>query len=224
MRTLNVKRVVILLVVVVVIAGSTHLLHSYQLQRNSATFKTQATAAWDDHPRRVADAVRLMRVYLALAPKDYEAREQLGSWYFESGRPSNASLTLEELLRVLDKQVPPDPARVQAVRRKLIEAYMAQARCEDAVYYLEMLKQEVPGDVQRIALAGEMPDYPGENKRPRRRPGDPFHGNCQLPDRVDLYYQKAMTLRFPPVENVPEAEKCMAEMIAYWEKRSLPQG
>ena len=35
MRTLNVKLAVVLLVVVIVVAGSTHLLHSYQLQRNS---------------------------------------------------------------------------------------------------------------------------------------------------------------------------------------------
>src|SRR5271157_4117446 len=136
MRTLNVKRAVILLVVVIVVAGSTHLLHSYQLQRKPASYKTQATAAWQDNPRRAAEAFQLMRAYLGLEPKDYEAREELGQWYFESGRFTNASSTLEELLRALEKRDPPDVAKMQAVRWKLINSAMAQRRCADAVYHL----------------------------------------------------------------------------------------
>ena len=64
MRTLNVKLTVILLVGLILVAGSAHLLHSYQVQRNASSFKVQAKAAWNDDPRRAAEAVRLMRTYL----------------------------------------------------------------------------------------------------------------------------------------------------------------
>ena len=224
MRTLNVKRVVILLVVVVVIAGSAHLLHSYQLVRNSLSFKNQAETAWNDNPRRVADAVRLMSIYRALAPKDYDAGEQLGFWYFESGRPGNAIKTLEEVLRELEKQVPPDEEKVLAVRRKLIEAYMAQGRCKDAVEYLEVLKKQVPGDVDVLCSLGKCLINLGKLNGPDGALENLSTAIAKAPDRIDIYYQKAMTLRNPPVENVPEAEKCMDEMIAYWEKDPLPHG
>ena len=106
MRTLNVKRLVVFLVVVIVVAGSAHLLHSYQVQRNSPTFKNQAEAAWNDGPKRVRDALRLMNAYLGLAPHDYEAREELGGWLFDVGQFAATSTTLEELLRSLEKQDP----------------------------------------------------------------------------------------------------------------------
>ena len=64
MRTLNVRRTVVFLIVAIVVAGSAHLLHSYQLQRNSTYFKIQAEAAWNDNPRRILDALGLMRVYI----------------------------------------------------------------------------------------------------------------------------------------------------------------
>ena len=50
MRTLNVKAAVILAIVVVVVAGSTHLLHSFQVVRHSSTLKDNAVAAWDATP------------------------------------------------------------------------------------------------------------------------------------------------------------------------------
>ena len=84
MRTLNVKRTVILLVAVIVVAGSAHLLHSFQLQRNSSSFKTQAEAAWND--KRDHGRPALMWAYLLLKPQDFEAREEFGSWFLASGR------------------------------------------------------------------------------------------------------------------------------------------
>ena len=87
MQTLNVKRTLIFLAVVIIVAGSAHLLHSYQLKRHSSTFKTQALAAWNDNPRRDVDALKLMWAYVLLKPQDYEAREELGFTPGETGRP-----------------------------------------------------------------------------------------------------------------------------------------
>ncbi|MGO9110050.1 MAG: tetratricopeptide repeat protein [Thermoguttaceae bacterium] len=220
MRTLNVKRTVILLVVVIVVAGSTQLLHSYQLRRNSALIKKQATEAWKDkdNPSRVSDAIKLMNAYLVLEPKDYEAREELGQWYAESGRFANASSTLEELLRVFEKQNPPNLPKMQEVRRKLIEAAMAQGRCGDAVYHLEILKHELPDDVDVLYELGKCQINLGKLEGENGALANLSAAIAKAPDRVDIYYQKAMTLRNPPVQKQPEAEKCMAEMITYWEK------
>ncbi len=198
MWTLNVKRTVIFLVVVIVIVGSAHLLHSYQVWRNSSTFKAQAEAAWNDTPRRPSDSVQMMKVYLLLEPRDYEAREELGFWYLSAGAFSSASATLEELVRTLEKQDPPDVPVIQRVRRKAIDAAMAQGRCQDAVYHLEILKKELPDDADVLNLLGKC-------KVTLRREDDAvknFSEAIQLrPERVDIYHNKAMTLRFSPAQN-----------------------
>ena len=97
---------------------------------------------------------------------------------------------------------------------------MAQGRCADAVYHLEILKKELPDDVDVCDRLGKCQITLGQEERGHR---ELFRSDPLKPDRVDIYYNKAMALRFPPVENLPEAEKCMAEMIAYWEK-SRDQG
>lgn len=156
MPTLNVKLMVVCLCVVIVIAGSAHFLHSYQLQRHSTLFKTQAEAAWRDIPQRdAADAITLMNAYLRLQPNDFEAREELGFWLIVSGRFSRASAILEELARALEKQTSPDLPVIQRVRRKLIDAYLPQGRCADAAYHLEVLKKELPGDADVLNMLGK---------------------------------------------------------------------
>ena len=154
MRTLNLKRAAILLVAVIAVAGSAHLLHSFQLQRNSAVFKNQAEAAWNDH--RITEALQMMRDYLRVAPSDLEAREELGIWYDKSGRFSLASATLEELLRTLEtppdprtleKQTPPDLPTIQRLRWKLVDLDMNHlSRPGDALDYLKKLADELPDD------------------------------------------------------------------------------
>ncbi len=218
MRTLNVKLAVILVVVIVVVSGSAHLLHSYQVQRHSTSFKTQATAAWNDNPRRVPDALRLMQAYVHLVPQDYEASEQLGFWYFESGKTTNAVLTLEELMRGLEKQNPPDAAKMREVRWELIKSYMAQGRLVDAKYYLEMLKKEPPVDVEVLFALGKCLISLKEFDGPDGALANLSAALAKAPDNVDIYVKKAMTLRFSPMHNGADADKCMAEMIAYWNK------
>ena len=213
MRTLNVRRTIVLLIVVIVVAGSTHLLHSVQVQRNSSSYKIQAEAAWNDKPRRLLDAIVLMRVYLILEPKDYKAREELGFWYIGCGQFPAATGILEELLRVLEKQTPPDVPWIQRVRRKAIDAALGQPPdgISSAVFHLEILKKELPRDVGVLNMLGKCKITLGREADAIKN----FSEAIQLaPDRVDIYYNKAMALRFPPVQQLPEAEKCMAEMIA----------
>ncbi len=124
MRFLNVKATVIFLVVVIVVVGGTALLHSYQITRHSSTFYDMAVAAWNDKPRRDADAFQSMKDYLALKPTDFKARQELGGWLAESGRFKAAADVLEELVRALEKQVPPDQKLVDEVHRKLVMIWM----------------------------------------------------------------------------------------------------
>ncbi|MGA2255636.1 MAG: tetratricopeptide repeat protein, partial [Thermoguttaceae bacterium] len=215
MRTLNVKRIVVLLVVVIVVAGSAHLLHSYQVQRSASTLKNQAQVAWNENPRRNLDAVQLMRAYLVLQPHDYEAREDFGIWLAESRQFPAASVTLEELLRSLEKQNPPDAATIQKVRRELIwSVYMApgQARCSDAVTHLKALRDELPDDVDVLYLLGTCQFRLGQLDDADKS----FSAAIKLrPDRVDVYVFEVKTLLAQQKQR--EAEQCMANMIAYWE-------
>ena len=211
MQKLNIRRAVVLLVAVIVVAGSTHLLHSFQLQRNSLSFKNQARAAWNAEPKRVLEAITLMRVYLGLEPADFEAREELGSWYAGSGHFSTASILWEELVRTLDRQDPKDVVTIQRVRRKVIEAAVAQGRCTDAVVHLDILKRELPGDVDVLNLLGKCKISLGQEAEAINNFSEAI---ALRPDRVDIWYNKAMALRFPPIQKLAEAEKCMVDMIA----------
>ncbi len=219
MRTLNVKLTAVVLVVVIVLAGGTHLLHSYQLQRKSSLFKTQAEAAWNDAPKRYSDAVSMMKVYLRLVPQDYDAREKLGTWYIESGRLGAAYTTLEELVRALERQDPKDDATIetiQRVRRRLIDAFMAQGQFLDAVHHLTELKRDLPTDVGVLTRLGKCYISLGQEKEALANFSEAI---AVRPERFDIYYDKAMALLFSPEgKKQAEAEKCMAEMIAYWEK------
>ena len=164
MRTLNFRLTAVLFVVVTVIVGSTHWLHSYQLQRKSSSFKIQAEAAWNATPMRYSDAVALMASYLRLRPDDCEAREELGAWYLALHKLDTASKMLEELVRALEKQNPPDVAAIQRVRWKLIDTDMQQGRCGDALYHLDVLAKELPSERAGLEPAREVPDQPGARR------------------------------------------------------------
>ena len=199
-------------------------MHSYQVWRHSTTFKAQAEAAWNANPRRLVDAIQMMRAYLRLEPRDYEAREELGFWYLSSGAFSAASTTLEELMRTLEKQNPPDVPAIQRVRRKLVDTALAQGRCADAAFHLELLREELPDDVDILNRLGKCKVTLGREEDAIQN----FSEAIRLkPERVDIYYNKAMALRFSSVPKLPQAEKCMAEMVAYWDdpnrrKRTTP--
>lgn len=128
MRTVNVKAAVILLIVVVVVVGSTHLLHSYQLSRHSATLHDMAVAAWNDTPRRDLDALQWMKDYLGFKPKDYPAIQEYCGWLIQSGRVNAAANTLEELVRKLEneKEDSPDRKMLPEVHRQLAVLWLDQ--------------------------------------------------------------------------------------------------
>ena len=155
MWTLNVKRTVIFLVVVIVIVGSASSLAQLPGLAQLIDLQGPGGSRLERYPRRPSDSVQMMKVYLLLEPRDYEAREELGFWYLSAGAFSSASATLEELVRTLEKQDPPDVPVIQRVRRKAIDAAMAQGRCQDAVYHLEILKKELPDDADVLNLLGK---------------------------------------------------------------------
>jgi len=223
MRTLNVRRAIVLFVVTIVIVGSTGLLHSYQLNRHAKKIKQQAEAAWNDNPRRAADAIQAIRSYLVLKPQDYEARETLGCWCFDTAQFPAAMQIMEELVRVLEHQTPRDEeekavirkARLEA-RRKAADAAFRLERYLDAKTHLELLKNELPDDADLLVMLGKCQDRMKEEEEAVKSFTPAIK---QKPDWVEVYIRKANALL--SLNKRAEADQCMAEMIAYWEKPGL---
>ena len=211
MHTLNVKRTVIVLATVVIVAGSTHLLHSYQLQWHSPTFKAKAEAAWNDNPKRVKDALQSMKEYLALQPDDLEALEEMGTWNLECGRFSPASAILEETLRKLEKQTPPSAETMQRVRWKLVKAAQFRGDLTQAIYYLQQLKRDQRKNVEILKLLGQCLVSVGREEGKDGALEIFSQAIERAPDRVDIYYCKAKTLI--SLQKIRAAEDCMTEMI-----------
>ena len=122
---------------------------------------------------------------------------------------------LEELVRALEKQNPPDVAAIQRVRWKLIDTDMQQGRCGDALYHLDVLAKELPSNAQVWNLRGKCLISLAKEEEAIKSFSE---GITQRPDRVNIYANKAMALLYSPVQKKQaEAEKCMAEMIRYWD-------
>ena len=186
MRTFNVKLAVVLLVVVIAVVGSTHLLHSYQLQRKSTWFKNQAETAWTATPRRFADAIASMKVYLRLEPR---LRSEGGNGYVVSRlAPAHpASTTLEELVRALEKQDPPDVAGIQRVRRKLIRAEMDPGTMRGCHLPPGDSPKELPSNVDVLDSLGKCQIM---LMRETEAIANFSEAIGQRPDRMDIYYTR----------------------------------
>lgn len=224
MRTINLKAAVILLIVVVVVACSTHLLHSYQLSRHSLTLHDMAVAAWNDTPRRDMDALRSMRDYLGLKPKDYQAVREYGGWLIESRRLTAAADTLEQLVRNLEneKEDFADRKMLPHVRRQLAILWMdGLHNYSNAAAHLKVLLPEsLLAHPEQISL---------DDADLLRRLGDCYQKQAQYNKaidcykkalaneknkcRVEIYYSLAMTYQYN-LGDLAAAQKCMAEMIA----------
>ena len=219
MQTLNVKAAVISFIVLIVVTGSTHLLHSYQLKRQSATYHELALAAWNDKPRRDADALICMTEYLRQNPKDWAANTEMGFWLGETGRFSAASAKLEEVLRAVPKQGVLDPATITEIHRKLVQLAMALNRFSDAQYHLSYLLKDYPDDskidnegASMLKMLGKCQIALGNDAKAK----ETFQRALKNPKnrgRVDIWYELAMTLQFK-LQDEPAARKVMAEMIA----------
>ena len=159
-----------------------------------------------------------MRAYLLIEQHDTAAREELGSWYLASGNFTKAAGTLEELIRTLEQQDPPDLPRLQAVRRKVVEAYMVRNRFSDAAFHLEILRQQLRAAGQDDAdVLVNLAKCKIKLGREDEAVKDFSDAITLKPERVEIYYYKASALLNTRLQDQPKAEKCMAEMIAYWE-------
>jgi tetratricopeptide (TPR) repeat protein len=230
MRTLNVKAAVILLIVVIAVVGSTHLLHSYQVLRHSSTLYDMAVAAWKETPRRDVDAIQCMRSYLVLKPQDYKAVKELSGWLVETRRYSAAAMTLEELLRGLEKQDPPDMKMLKEVRRQLAFIWMDNLRnLPAAETYLKGLLQDYPLDhpEQLDAEGAELVWRLGDCQRKQGKEREAIAcykqalANDKNKCRVDIYYDLAMTMLFNE-RDAAAARRYMAEMIAVKQNAESP--
>ncbi len=236
MRFLNVKATVIFLIAVIVVVGGTHLLHSYQISRHSSTFHDMAVAAWNDKPRRDADAFQCMKDYLALKPTDFKARQELGGWLAESGRFNASADVLEELVRALEKQDPPDKTMLDEVHRSLIVVWMDDLHNQPAAEsHLRALLQpyvNVPPeqiDAEGANLLWRLGDclrkqHKDEKNEEAIKSYKMALANDANKGRVDIYCDLAMTYQFGPDKDkgVTEARKCMADMIAAKQNADSP--
>ena len=149
MRTLNVKAAVILLIVAIFVVVSTALLHNYQLLRASSRERSRT---WPlrrgTRPRaRDVDAIQGMRAYLVLRPNDYDAIQKLGGWLIEAKRFGLAANTLEELMRGLEKQDPPDAKMIAEVHQQLAGLWIEKLGNPSAAeQHLPALLQNYPAD------------------------------------------------------------------------------
>jgi tetratricopeptide (TPR) repeat protein len=235
MRSLNVNAAVILLVVVIVLAGGTALLHSYQITRHSSTFYDMAKAAWNNKPRREADAFQSMKDYLALKPTDFKARQELGDWLVESGHFKSASDVLEELIRTLEKQDTPDTKLINEVHRKLVDIFIDhfhdnQAALQAAESHLKALLEAYPPDHPEKMDGEGATLYMrlGDCQRKQHKDDEAIDSykfalsNDANKDRVDIWLDLAMTYQYGLVKKMTEAQKCMADMIAVKQNAESP--
>ncbi len=222
MRTLNVKAAVILVIVVIIVAGSTHLLHSFQVFRHSSTLKDRAVAAWNEKPRRDEDALRYMKDYLGFQPKDFEAVQRYADWLVEVNRCGPAAMTLEELVRNLEKEEPPDAKLLSEVRRRLAAIWMDKLQnWRAAQAHLKVLLQNYPVNhpEQLDSEGAELVWRLGYCYSKQAKDKDAIDcykralANDANKGHVEYYYHMACTLLYLQ-GNVDAARKCMADMIA----------
>ena len=231
MRFLNLKAAIIFLVVVIVLAGGTALLHTYQIGRHSSTFHETAVAAWNDKPRRDADAFQSMKDYLALKPTDFKARQELGGWLAESGRFKACADVLEELARALDKQDPPDKEFLNEVNRTLVVIWMDDLHNQSAAEaHLKALLQPYPLDhpEQIDAEGANLLWRLGVCQRKQGKEDEAIENfkkaiaNDANKGRVDIYGDLATTYQYGLVKRLGDARKCMADMIAVKQNAESP--
>ena len=230
MRTLNVKAAVILLIVAIFVVVSTALLHNYQLLRRSSTLKDLAIAAWNETPRRDVDAIQGMRAYLVLRPNDYDAIQKLGGWLIEAKRFGLAANTLEELMRGLEKQDPPDAKMIAEVHQQLAGLWMEKLGNPSAAeQHLAALLQNYPADhPEQLDSEGAMLLLRlGDCYRQQGKVDKAIEcymkakANDKNKCYVDIYYHLARLFQYDK-QNIKSAQDCMAEMIAAKQNAESP--
>ncbi len=164
MPTLNVRLAAILLVCLAVVGGGVHLLHGYQIGRQSQALKRASERAEENHKadlakaaaatkaeekaadrtdaaKNLVDAIRLLRDYASLNRRDVGAELHLATLYVEAGQLRGAFDAFEDGLRHVDDAQPPLTAEeISAVRWKLVkEVAIRIGRLPDAQEHLDVL-------------------------------------------------------------------------------------
>lgn len=128
---MNLRLLFGLLLAVVLLAGLTHLLHSYQIDRNSLSLRNKAYEAHEnDQPD---DAIRHLTRYLSFRPHDVEALAMLGQWSDETARSPQTRL---QAFFWIDQALRADQQH-DDLRRRAIRLAVKLGRYQDALAHLK---------------------------------------------------------------------------------------
>ena len=202
-RRVRVGLVAVLIVVTVLLGSGIHLLHAYQVRRNSAAFIELANQA--EKEGDLAKSADYLRRYIALNPDDIEQLARLELMRADLAETPRAKLQATfRLAAVLRKA----PDRLD-VRRKRAELLLEIGRYADALEQLQHLLEVMPDDPELYRMlarahAGRA-DFPAAVLAYRKA--------IELePDDFDSYERLIGILR-DRLEQPDEAEKAVSEML-----------
>ena len=143
---LNVKLLIFLAIGSIVFVGSVHLLHGYQVRRNSGSSLARAIEAMDNEDFREASGY--YRQYTALKPDDEQGL--IGYANSTADLAESGDATFEEislaysLLETTIRELPEN----DALRRRMVDFLMkfARSRLNDAIEHLQLLLRSSPSD------------------------------------------------------------------------------
>ena len=200
MRTLNLRVLALLFVAGLAVAGATHVVHGFQVQRNANTLLREARRAQEAD--RSWDAVDYLRRYLALVPADTDAMAELGLLLADLNARGQALQSLEQVLRR-------EPDRME-VRRRLVELAIEIRRYADARNHLEEhLLKSSPNDGELLDLLGQCQAAEGYDEQAVLS----FRSAIEyVPDQLESYARLAVVLE-TRLERSDQAAAVMDRMI-----------
>src|SRR6266700_1328405 len=146
---LNRKVLLLLLVGTLLLGGGIHLLHGFQVRRNTPALLAQAEKLEEDN--KLEDATFLLRLYLRRAPADADARVRYALLRVKLDRSPRE---LQEAYQGLEDLLRDQPDR-EDVRRQAVVLAMLLREHAAARYHLEQLLKAKPNDGELEWLTGE---------------------------------------------------------------------
>jgi tetratricopeptide (TPR) repeat protein len=253
MPTLNVRLASIILISLIVVAGGVHLLHGVQVERQakalqeaskryeddseaamkkaaSATNPEEKKAARIEGEKDRAEAIRLLRDYVRLAPRDRGAEIHLALLFADAQQLKAAFDFLEEGLRLADTASPPlSPAEIRDARLRMVKDVAIKLRTSESVQaaqaHLEILLGGTIDENKRRKRNGEKPEGDAElldlyaqllgiNGKDEKDAFEILRDAISIaPDRVDTYWDLARMLRITSGREA-EADAVMESMLA----------
>ena len=185
MKTLNVRFLAILLVSAFVLVVGIVGVHYFQVRRHASFFLDKAVEAnAKEDLRERGEAVTYFRRYLALLPKETDARADLGMLLADLGMFEASFRTLEQVLRE-------DATRADA-RRRLIDMAMAARMFGHARDHLKVLLAADPNNAELLELVGQCQVSTGELDAAERTFAAAIKAD---PTRLESYTALARLLR-----------------------------